>query len=71
MVNMPYAFIVLICNKDFIHFELKKLESMPKEVSVLYLLFRLFCFYSISVGKSWMYVFKEYSVIFLYLSFVW
>lgn len=68
---MPYAFIVLICNKDFIYFESKKLESMPKEVSVLYLLFILFCIYSISIGKSWMYVFKEYSVIFLYLSFVW
>lgn len=29
---MPCAFIVLIYNKDFIHFESKKSESMPKEV---------------------------------------
>lgn len=42
-----------------------------RKLSVLYLLFMFFfCIYLISIGKSWMYVFKEYSVIFLYLSFV-
>lgn len=48
-VNMPCAFIVLICNKDFIHFESKKSESMPKEVicsvPLIHVFFYLFTIY--------------------------